>query len=104
MQKRALIVDDEPSNCELLERVLVGAGVEPVTVNNGAEALGTLRHSRFVMLFLDYRMAFPDGLELTRQARDSTFNRRTPIVLISDDQHPTAMHRGFEAGASFFSL
>ena len=102
MQKRALIVDDERSNCELLERVLGGAGVEPVTVDNGAEALGTLRHSRFVMLFLDYGMAFPDGLELTRQARDSTFNRRTPIVLISDDQHPTAMHRGFKAGASFF--
>jgi len=102
MQKRALIVDDEPSNCELLERVLVAAGVEPVTLNNGAKALSTLRHSRFVVLFLDYRMAFPDGLELTRQARDSTFNRRTPIVLISDDQHPTAMHRGFEAGASFF--
>ena len=35
MQKRALIVDDERSNCELLERVLVGAGVEPVTVDNG---------------------------------------------------------------------
>src|SRR5258708_15359112 len=102
MQKRALIVDDEPSNCELCERVLIGAGVESVPVNNGAPALGTLRHSRFVMLFLDYRMAFPDGLELTRQARDSTFNRRTPTVLISDDQHPTAMHRGFEAGASFF--
>jgi CheY-like chemotaxis protein len=102
MQKRALIVDDEQSNCELLERVLIAAGVEPVSVNSGAEALGTLRHNRFVVLFLDYRMAFPDGLELTRQARDSTFNRRTPIVLISDDQHPTAMHRGFEAGASFF--
>jgi CheY-like chemotaxis protein len=102
MQKRALIVDDEQCNCELLERVLFAAGVEPVSVSTGAEALGALRHSRFVVLFLDYRMAFPDGLELTRQARDSTFNRRTPIVLISDDQHPTAMHRGFEAGASFF--
>jgi CheY-like chemotaxis protein len=102
VQKRALIVDDEACNCELLERVLVSTGVEPVTVNSGAEALGTLRRSRFVVLFLDYRMAFPDGLELTRQARDSTLNRRTPIVLISDDQHPTAMHRGFEAGASFF--
>ena len=76
MQKRALIVDDERSNCELLERVLVAAGVEPTSVNNGAEALGTLRHNRFVVLFLDYHMAFPDGLELTRQARDSTFNRR----------------------------
>jgi CheY-like chemotaxis protein len=102
MQKRALIVDDEACNCELLERVLVSAGVEPVSVSSGAEALGTLRKSRFVVLFLDYHMAFPDGLELTRQARDSTLNRRTPIVLISDDQHPTAMHRGFEAGASFF--
>jgi len=102
VQKQALIVDDEAGNCELLERVLVSAGVEPVSVNSGAEALGTLRRKRFVVLFLDYRMAFPDGLELTRQARDSTLNRRTPIVLISDDQHPTAMHRGFEAGASFF--
>lgn len=102
MQRRALIVDDERSNCELLERVLVAAGVEPVSVNNGAAALDPLRQNRFVVLFLDYHMAFPDGLELTRQARDSTFNRRTPIVLISDDQHPTAMHRGFEAGASFF--
>ena len=102
MQKQALIVDDEAGNCELLERVLVSAGVEPVSVNSGAEALGTLRRKRFVVLFLDYRMAFPDGLELTRQARDSTLNGRTPIVLISDDQHPTAMHRGFEAGASFF--
>jgi CheY-like chemotaxis protein len=102
MQKRALIVDDERSDCELLERALVTAGVEPVSVNSGAEALGSLRNNRFVVVFLDYRMAFPDGVELTRQARDSTLNRRTPIVLISDDQHPTAMNRGFDAGASFF--
>jgi PleD family two-component response regulator len=43
MQKRALIVDDERSNRELLERVLVAAGVEPTSVNNGVEALGTLQ-------------------------------------------------------------
>jgi CheY-like chemotaxis protein len=29
-------------------------------------------------------------------------NRMTPIVLISDDQRPAAMAKGFEAGASFF--
>jgi CheY-like chemotaxis protein len=47
-------------------------------------------------------MASPDGLELTRQMRDSGFNRMTPIILISDDQRPGAMSRGFQAGASFF--
>ena len=47
-------------------------------------------------------MTSPDGPELTRQMRDSTFNRMTPVVLISDDQRPTAVSQGFEAGASFF--
>jgi CheY-like chemotaxis protein len=47
-------------------------------------------------------MASPDGLELTRQMRDSGFNRMTPVILISADQRPAAMSRGFQAGASFF--
>jgi DNA-binding response OmpR family regulator len=47
-------------------------------------------------------MKFPDGLELTRQTRESSFNRMTPVVLISDDSRPNAMAQGFDAGASFF--
>src|SRR5258708_18191685 len=34
--------------------------------------------------------------------RYSRWNRTTPIILISDDQRPSAMSVGFEAGASFF--
>jgi CheY-like chemotaxis protein len=47
-------------------------------------------------------MASPDGLELAREIRQSRLNRNTPIVLVSDDQRPSAMSIGFEAGASFF--
>jgi len=47
-------------------------------------------------------MAAPDGIELARQVRVSRWNRTTPIVLISDDQRPSAMSVGFEADASFF--
>lgn len=47
-------------------------------------------------------MKFPNGLELTRQKRDSSFNRMTPVVLISDDPRPNARAQGFDAGASFF--
>jgi len=61
-----------------------------------------LRQGKFAIVFLDFRMTFPDGAELTRQMRDSGFNRMTPVVLISDDQRPDAMSKGFEAGASFF--
>ena len=47
-------------------------------------------------------MAAPDGIELARQMRESRWNRATPIILISDDQRPSAVSIGFEAGASFF--
>src|SRR5260370_38298912 len=47
-------------------------------------------------------MPSADGMELARQMRSSRFNRMTPIVLISDDQRPSARSVGFAAGASFF--
>lgn len=102
MDKRALIVDDEPAGCQLIEKVLHSVGMDSLRVTKSAEAPDILRHGKFAMVFLDDQMPFPDGPELTRQMRDSGCNRITPIVLISDDQRPKAMARGFQAGASFF--
>jgi DNA-binding response OmpR family regulator len=102
MQKRALIVDDETSTCELIEKVLGSVGIESLVLTNSTEALTILRQGRFAIVFLDFRMTFPDGAELTRQMRYSGYNRMTPVVLVSDDPHPHAMAHGFEAGASSF--
>jgi CheY-like chemotaxis protein len=102
MQKRALIVDDEPATCELIEKVLTSAGIASLSVKQSAEAADLLRHGKFALAFLGYHMPFPDGPALTRQIRDSVYNRTTPVILISDDQRPGAMSKGFEAGASFF--
>src|SRR3984893_1114137 len=101
MEKRAIIVDDEAATCELIEKVLTSAGIESLSVTRSEEAPEILRHGKFTVAFLDYEMAFPDGLTLARQMRASGSNRLT-IVLISDDQRPAAMAKGFEAGASFF--
>lgn len=102
MDNRALIVDDEPTSCQLIEKVLSSVGMRSLSVTKSAEVPELLRHGKFAMIFLDCQMPFPDGHELTRQMRDSGSNRITPIVLISDDQHPRAMTKGFQAGASFF--
>src|SRR5229473_44948 len=102
MENRAIIVDDEPAICELIEKVLTSAGIESLTVTKSEEAPEILRHGRFAVAFLDYHMDFPDGRALARQMRASGSNRRTPIVMISDDPRPAAVSEGFEAGASFF--
>jgi len=102
MQKRGLIVDDETAVCEMVGRVLTSAGMEALTLTKSADAPGLLSGGKFDVVFLDLHMAAPDGIELARQMRGSRWNRATPIVLISDDQRPSAMSVGFEAGASFF--
>jgi CheY-like chemotaxis protein len=102
MQRRAIIVDDEPATCELIEKVLYSVGIDSLILNKSTEAPHILRQGKFEVVFLDFDMPFPDGAELTRQMRDAGFNRMTPVVLISDDQNPHAMSQGFQAGASFF--
>lgn len=102
MHQRALIVDDEPATCQLIEKALHSVGIESLVLTRSSEAPGLLQEGKFAAVFFDFHMASPDGAELARQMRDSGLNRRTPIILISDDQRPDAMSRGFEAGASFF--
>lgn len=102
MQRRTLIVDDEPAECELIQAVLSSTGTETLTLTSGAEAERYLRDEKFAAVLFDLRMPPPDGLELARQARRSGINQMTPIILLSDDQSPSAVSQGFAAGASFF--
>ena len=102
MQRRALIVDDEPVVCQLIGKVLNSAGIESLTLTRSTEAPEILEEGHFDIVFLDLHMPSPDGIDLARQMRSSRFNRSTPIIMISDDQRPSALAVGFAAGASFF--
>lgn len=102
MQRRALIVDDDPATCRLIERVLSSVGIDSLALTQSVEAKPVLEQLKFDIAFLDFNMQFPDGAELTRNMRERGPNSMTPVVLISDDQQLHAMQEGFQAGASFF--
>ncbi|HKW56562.1 MAG TPA: response regulator [Candidatus Acidoferrum sp.] len=102
MQRRALVVDDEPATCELIEKILYAAGVDALTLTRSGQASRFLEEGKFDLAFFDLHMSPPDGIELAREMRSKGFNRTTPIFLMSDDQRPSAMSQGFAAGASFF--
>jgi len=102
MSRRALIVDDEPAVCRLIQSVLSSSGVDSLVLTKSADASAYLRDEKFDVVLLDFTMPAPSGPQLAQQARGSGYNQRTPIIMISDDQRPSAVSEGFSAGASFF--
>jgi DNA-binding response OmpR family regulator len=102
MQRRALVAIDEPGTSVLIERALLSAGMEALTVPQNADAEILLQAERFELVFLDYHAPPRDGAEPVRRLRNLPAHHATPIVLISDDINPHAMAMGFAAGASFF--
>ena len=67
---RVLVVDDEPSNRALAERVLVANGYAVDTASDGDEALKlTSERARYDLFVLDIRMPGMEGTELAVRIR-----------------------------------
>jgi DNA-binding response OmpR family regulator len=101
-RRRALVVEDEPAMCVLIQEVLGSADIEALTPAKSFEADGHFQAEKFDVVLIGLCTPIADSFELVRKIRKSGFNRMTPIIMISDDQRPDALSRGFEAGASFF--
>jgi two-component system response regulator HydG len=76
-----LIVDDERSNLESLERTFAREGWPVRTAASGAEALDVLRRERVAVLVTDLMMPGMDGEELLRAAR--AVSPETEVVLMT---------------------
>jgi CheY-like chemotaxis protein len=102
MRSRALIVDDELAESDLIKSVLGAAGIDALSLSTGTAAAVHLRDEKFAVAVFDLRMPAPNGIDLARQMRASGINLMTPIILVSDDQSNSAVSQGFAAGASLF--
>ncbi len=66
---KILIVDDEPSFCELLKTLLKSHGHEALTAYTGPDALDSFMQCRPHFTLLDLRMPEMDGLEVLKKIR-----------------------------------
>ncbi|HXQ25121.1 MAG TPA: response regulator [Candidatus Acidoferrales bacterium] len=102
MPGRILVVDDDPTICELIQEVLRSVDIESLTATHGGMALTHLAKEKFDAVFLDVHMPSPDGIELTRKIRSGGLNLGTPIMVITGEDDRALLGRAFGAGANFF--
>ena len=65
-----LIADDDRSMRQTMEAIVRNAGMFPITVASGEEALHTLQGSSVDVMLLDVQMPGMTGLEVLRQVRE----------------------------------
>jgi len=66
---RILIVDDEPTILNLLNKILVSEGHDPTPASNGEKALNLLETEQFDLVVSDINMTPVDGMELLQAGR-----------------------------------
>jgi CheY-like chemotaxis protein len=102
MPSRALIVDDDPANCELIKEVLRSVDIESLALTHSGQAVTFLAREKFDAIFLDVNMPTPNGIELTKKIRSGGFNVSTPIMIVTGEDDRALLGHAFEAGANFF--
>ena len=97
MGMEVLVVDDEPSVRQALQRALTFEGYDVLVAPDGHSALDTLLNRPADAILLDVAMPGIDGLEVCRRLRAA--GDRTPILMLTA-RHATADRvAGLDAGA-----
>jgi PAS domain S-box-containing protein len=82
--RRALIVDDDPTNRMLLGRQMRHWGMQTVEAVSADQALECLRsEDKFDLIISDYQLPGTDGLEFARRNKGIASSCTTPIILLN---------------------
>ncbi len=84
-ERRALVVDDNATNREIVRRYLDAWGMKSVVVDSGAAAIAALRDSslHFDCAILDMHMPEMDGLMLATAIREELKLLRLPLLMLT---------------------
>ncbi len=83
-----LLVEDNPVNQELAERLLKKRGYHVTLANNGAEAVECFEKSRFDLILMDMQMPVMDGIEAAESIRSREMRRSW---VVSQDFKPVCI-------------
>ena len=102
LKGRLLVVDDDPSNRDMLSRRLTRMGHTVDTAASGAGALQKLRSGQFDTVLLDLVMPGLDGYQVLTRIRSEAGLADVRVIMLSALDQEQNVARCIEAGADDF--
>ncbi|MDD4816608.1 MAG: ATP-binding protein [Victivallaceae bacterium] len=87
-----LIVDDQPLNLTVLDRMLRKFGLDPVTANSGRKALKLFERTPFDIVMTDLKMPKMSGCDLAAAIRDIPGGKDAKIFVVTADIYADTGH------------
>ena len=93
-----LIVDDNPTNLEVLQVRLRANGYDLITAVDGEDALAKVREFEPDLLLLDVMMPKLDGISVVKQLKQDSKLRFIPVILVTAKADTRDLVAGLDAG------
>ncbi|SLM31351.1 Response regulator receiver [Desulfamplus magnetovallimortis] len=94
-----LIVDDMPSNLQVLGQILKSQKYIIMVASNGQTALNMVVDRKPDLILLDIMMPEMDGFEVCRRLKSSDATKSIPIIFLTAKTDSEDVLKGFEMGA-----
>lgn len=102
-QARILVVDDEPANVKLIDRMLQAQGCEHVvTMQDPREVVQRVAEERFDLILLDLNMPYLDGYQVMERLNQLDLPLRPPVVVLTAQHGQDFLLRALSLGARDF--
>src|ERR1041384_3780980 len=102
MNELILVVDDDPDQRRLLERVLHGAGYRVLTAPDGEAGIATLSAVRPALVVLDVMMPKMNGFQPCRALRALPEGAKLPVIMLTSKDQPADRFWAEEVGADAY--
>ncbi len=96
---QVLLVDDNPTNLQVLYKTLEGAGYTLLAARDGEQALSIAKLALPSLILLDIMMPGIDGFEVCRRLKADAETRGIPVIFLSALTDTEALVKGFALGA-----
>jgi two-component system phosphate regulon response regulator PhoB len=96
---KILLIEDEPSQVELIHYNLKAEGYDVLVALDGEEGLEVALEEIPDLILLDWMLPKVSGIEVCRQLRRSKITREIPIIMLTARSEESDKIRGLDIGA-----